>query len=217
MTQHCPEVFETGWTIDQNYSHGPNSKHTLSELCNISSGSPQAGCSWSTLSSALQAITCEVIASGHVASCSWHYYRHWNTSPEICQEYPWKSRTKESVKKSFREKILPKRKASSGWFPFILWWAENNLLRYWGYLQVIRELWRMWTIHVTDTIIWILQKCLSESVVLFYCFHIFKPDKNKMLGPFTAETKSLWLNFLSPSSKHVLEVAWVIKWCWWGN
>lgn len=90
------------------------------KMCNVSSGSPSAGCSRGTSFSALQAIAYEVIVPAQVVLWFWHYYRHWNTSLEICQEHPWKSRTKESVKTAFREKILPRRRGSPDWFFFIL-------------------------------------------------------------------------------------------------
>lgn len=64
---------------------------------------PQAGVRLSISPSESLVIKSKGLEPGRVASCSWHHSRHRATSPETCQEHRWKSRTKDSVKKPFRE------------------------------------------------------------------------------------------------------------------
>lgn len=124
-----------------------------------------------------------------MASCFSHNYRHWCTSLETCQEQHRKSGIKDSVKKkkTLQGIKIAKKSGSLGWS----FWGGGECIGVRALLspnteEVIQDLWKIWTTHVTNTVAWIPQKHLSIKECGFIppptLLQYFKQDKSKMLS-----------------------------------
>lgn len=129
-------------------------------------------------------------------------YRHWIHLWRLVRNSLWSQELKKSVKKSFREEILPKRRGSPIDSFLFCRGVENNFLRI---------LWISFSIsgalkNVNNIVTWhyglnIAEVPFSQRVWFYFIASMFSSQiKSKMPNPFIAKKNILWLNFLSPSS-----------------